>query len=91
MMSPFGNQNGLTPSTQLANLQLAALPNIPVSKYSSVLNRFLKHLRSNGNRTKSVGQNNALDITKLLRNTLFFFGDFPPKMMFFFAQVTMRM
>ncbi|XP_065214555.1 protein ECT2 isoform X12 [Planococcus citri] len=31
MMSPFGNQNGLTPSTQLANLQLAALPNIPVS------------------------------------------------------------
>ncbi|XP_065214544.1 protein ECT2 isoform X3 [Planococcus citri] len=31
MMSPFGNQNGLTPSTQLANLQLAALPNIPVT------------------------------------------------------------
>lgn len=32
MMSPFANHNGLTPSSQLANLQLAALPPIPVSE-----------------------------------------------------------
>lgn len=30
MMSPFGSQTGLTPSSQLAGLQLAALPPIPV-------------------------------------------------------------
>lgn len=29
MMSPFGSQNGLTPSSQLAGLQLVALPPIP--------------------------------------------------------------
>ena len=32
MMSPFGNQGALLASTHLANLQLAALPAIPVSK-----------------------------------------------------------